>query len=371
MALTNFAAMQEHEKLAWARETWKHLRQRSFIMSRMGTGPESAIQKITELSNTPAGNKAIINLLHDMMEDGVVGDTTLEGREEAAKMSQIEIVVDQWRHGITNTGRMSDQKSVIKIRNEARDLLAYAGADRVDQLAFLTMAGVTYDYRTDGAPRGHSDWLNFEFAPYVTPPSTNRHFRWDAGTTSIQPGDTTQVDPADTLTYRSLVELKALAHDLFIRPLRVNGGVDYYEVYLHPQTLKSLKLDPEFQAALRNAMPRDPNNPIFKGAEVYYVDGLALYPYRHSFNTRNAVTKWGAAGDVVGNRVSLVGAQGLAYAELGAPMWDEETEDYNARWGIAISQIFGFLKPQFPDPRLPGMPKEDFAILSFDVAMSV
>jgi len=231
------------------------------------------------------------------------------------------------------------------------------------------MAGVTYNYKTDGALRPSDAWTRLEFAPYVTPPSANRHVRWDAGTSSLQPGDTTQVAPTDTITYDALLHLKALAHDLYIRPLRWNGGMEYYEVYLHPQTLLSLKLDPKFHEALKVALPRSPDNPIFKGQEVYYVDGMAIYPYRHSFNTRNATTKWGVAGDVVGNRVTLMGAQGLAYAELGAPRWDEELDDYNARWGIAISRILGFLKPQFPDYRLPGAPKEDFGILSMDVAM--
>ena len=371
MAGTNFAALQEHEKLAWARETWMQLRLRSFIMQRVGTTADSGIQKITELTALPSGNKAIITLLHDLVEDGVVGDDTLKGREEAAKMSQRDIVVDQMRHGITDTGRMSNQKSVLKIRQEAKDLLSYAMADRIDQLAFLTMAGVTYDYRTDGSKRTKEDWVRLEFASYVKPPSTNRYFRWDDGTKSLQPGDTTAVDPADTLSYRSLVELKATAHDLYIRPLRANGGVDYYELYVHPQALKSLKLDPDFQAALRYAMPRSPNNPIFKDQEVYFVDGLAIYPYRHSFNTRRATTKWGPAGDVVGNRVTLMGAQGLAYGELGAPIWEEETDDYKARWGIAVAQILGFMKPQFPDIRLPGSPEEDFGMLSMDVALAV
>jgi len=371
MALTNFAAMQDHEYLAWARETWKQLRERSFIMQRVGTSSDSGIQKISELSSTPAGNKAIINLLHDLMEDGVVGDQTLEGNEESAKASQIDLVVDQVRHGITNTGRMSDQKGVLKIRNEAKDLLAYMMADRIDQMAFLTMAGVTYDNHTDGSARVGTPWTSLEFAPYVKPPSANRHYRWASASSSLQPGNTAAVDPADTLSYRSLVELKAAAHDLFIRPLRYDGGLEYYEVYLHPQALKSLKLDPDFQNSLRYAMPRSPDNPIFKAQEVYYVDGLAIYPYRHSFNTRNATTKWGAAGDVVGNRVTLMGAQGLAYAELGAPMWDEEMEDYNARWGIAVSQILGFLKPQFPDQRISGSPKEDFGMLSMDVALKL
>ena len=370
MSVTNFAALQDYDKFAWASETWMQTRERSFIMQRVGTGPDSAIQRITELTALPSGNKAIINLLHDLTEDGVVGDNTLEGREEAAKMSQIEIVVDQLRHGIANKGRMADQKAVLKIRNEAKDLLSFHLADRLDQLAFLTMAGVPYSVQTNGAPRPSTEWTQLEFASYVTPPSANRHFRWDGTNNVLAAGNTAAVAAGDKLTMRALIELKAAAHDLFIRPLRINGGVEYYEVYVHPQAFKSLRLDPEFVSALQNAMPRTPDNPIFKGAEVYYVDGLAIYPYRHSYNTRGlpSGSKWGATGTVDGNRVTLMGAQGLAYAELGAPDWEEQWKDYKNRWGIALGQIIGFLKPQFPDMRLGGS-KEDFAMLSLDVAL--
>lgn len=370
MALTNFADQQIREKVAWAMDTWRFARERSFIMSRVGSGTDAAIQRITELSNTPAGNKAIITLLHDLVEDGVVGDQTLEGREEAAKLSQIEIVVDQLRHGISNTGRMNDQKGVIKIRQEARDLIGYALADRLDQMAFLTMAGVPYSFRTDGSARPSSDWTNLEFASSVAAPTTNRHFRWDKANAKLEAGNTAAVTAADTLDYKALVELKAKAHDLFIRPLRINNGIEYFEVYLHPQAMKSLLLDPDFQNDLRNAMPRSPDNPLFKGSEIYYVNGLAIMPYRHSYNTRNAASKWGAANDVLGNRVTLCGAQGLAYAELGSPIWEEEMYDYKNRWGISLAQVIGFRKPQFPDIRLPGSPTEDFGIISLDVALS-
>jgi len=369
MALTNFASDQIQEKIAWAMETWRFARERSFIMMRLGTGSDAAIQRITELSSTPAGNKALITLLHDLVEDGVVGDQTLEGREERAKLSQIEIVVDQMRHGVSNTGRMSDQKGVLKVRQEARDLIGYAMADRIDQLAFLTLAGVGYNFKTDGSARGANDWTNLEFATHVSAPTANRHYRWDKAGKVLAAGNTAAVLATDTLDYNALIELKAQAHDSFIRPIRVDGGVEYFEVYLHPQAMKSLLLDPEFQNDLRNAMPRSPDNPLFKGAEVYFVNGLAIHPYRHSFNTRNAATKWGAANDVVGNRVSLIGAQGLAFAELGSPIWEEEEKDYKSRWGIGMAQILGFRKPQFPDQRIPGSPIEDFGVVSLDVAI--
>ena len=370
MAVTDFASMQEYSKRAWAMDTWTKLRESSFIMQRVGTSNQSGIQKISELTALPSGNKCIINLLHDLVQDGVVGDQTLKGNEEAAQMSQIEIVIDQLRHGITNKGRMADQKAVLKIRFDAKDLISYWLADRLDQMAFLTMAGVDYSFKTDGSVRPGDPWSGLDFASAVTPPSDDRWFRWDSAGKQLAPGDTATVDAADTLSWRSLIELKAAARDRQLRPLTMKNGIRYYEVYCSDQAIKALQLDPEYHAALKEAMPRDPNNPIFQGAEVYYVDGLALYPYWHSFTNRNAATKWGSGGDVDGNRVTLMGAQGMAYGEIGSPGWEEEEDDYKARWGIGVDQILGFLKTQFPDPRT-NMTKQDFGLLSMDVALKI
>ena len=42
---------------------------------------------------------------------------------------------------------MADQKTVVNFREQSRDALAYAMADRMDQLAFLTLSGVAYTTR--------------------------------------------------------------------------------------------------------------------------------------------------------------------------------------------------------------------------------
>lgn len=54
-------------------------------------------------------------------------------------------------------------------------------------------------------------------------------------------------------------------------------------------------------------------------------------------------------------------------ADIGDASWDEEKDDYSNRYGIAISKIFGFLKPQFYT-QYSGGTTEDFGVLSLYTA---
>ena len=88
------------------------------------------IQHITELKKTEKGARAVITLLADLEGDGIAGDRTLEGNEEAMKSMDQVIRIDQLRNATRHEGKMADQKSVVNFRENARDKLAYWVADR-------------------------------------------------------------------------------------------------------------------------------------------------------------------------------------------------------------------------------------------------
>ena len=50
MSLTNFAALTTEEKTVWSRDLWKAARNNMFISRFTGTGQDSMIQRITELT---------------------------------------------------------------------------------------------------------------------------------------------------------------------------------------------------------------------------------------------------------------------------------------------------------------------------------
>jgi len=369
MALTNFAALTNEQKTVWSMDLWKQARNMSFINKFLGKGPNSLVQHVTELKKTEKGARAVITLLADLEGDGVAGDRTLEGNEEAMKSYDQVIRIDQLRHANRHEGRMADQKSVVEFRGNSKDVLAYWLADRMDQLAFLTMSGVAYTKTNKGATRIGSDFPYLEFASDVSAPTANRRLRWDAVDGLITGAATSDVAAADTPAWEMLIQLKAFAKDRYIRGIKEAGGEETYHVFLTPQAMAKLKLEQNFILNMRHSLQRGESNALFTGSSIK-VDGLYLHEFRHVFNTSGAASgsKWGQGSAIDGCQILFCGAQALGMADIGAPEWVEQGFDYENSQGISVSKILGFLKPKFSSLYETNKSVEDFGVISCYVA---
>ncbi len=375
MSTTNFGRLTSQQLQVWQRDIWSNARDWMFVNNFVGDGEMSMIQRISELKQTKQGGRAVITLVPDIEGDGVVGDSTLEGNEAELTAADQVIQLDQLRNANVQAGRMADQRSVVKFRDQSKNKLAYWLGDRVDQLAFLTLSGVSYTFANNGAPRVGSELQFLEFAADVTAPSANRHFRWSNSSNSIMSGDTTQIAAADKPSWSMLVQAKAAAVNNYVKPLRGDGGIAFYNVFMTPTGIADLKQDPNFLEAWKYAQERGKDNPLFKGTSQggkssgIYIDGLNIMEYRHVFNTTGAASgsKWGAAGAVDGQRVLICGAQALGMGDIGMTEWDEKEFDYGNRPGISIGKIFGMKKPVFPSVTT-GL-NEDFGVVCIDTAL--
>jgi len=365
MALTNFTNLTTEQKTVWSRDLWAAARNASFTMRFTGKGPNSMIQRITELTKSEKGDRAVITLVADLEGDGVVGDFTMENNEEAIKAFDTVITIDQLRNANRLAGRMADQRSVVNFRGTSRDVLAYYLGDRIDQMAFLTLSGVSYTLTNNGAlrpvnPAGRN--LNdLAFASDVSAPTANRWRRWDAAT-GLEAGNTANVLVGDTPTWEMLVEAKAFMKDEYIRGIKGPGGSEFYHVFMTPQGIAKLKQDATFLANLQNAGPRGTSNPLFSGSMITQ-DGLIIHEFRHVYSASD----WGA-GAVNGQAVLMCGAQALGMADIGLPYWDEDTFDYGNQHGVSIGKIFGLLKPTF-NSIYASNTVQDFGLLRLDTAV--
>ena len=363
--LTNFALLTNEQKTVWSMDTWRMARNYSFVNKFLGNGSNSMIQHITELKKSEKCARAVITLLADLEGDGVAGDRTLEGNEEAMKSYDQVIRIDQLRHANRHEGRMADQKSVVEFRNNSRDVLAYWLAERIDQLAFLTLSGVSYAMRNNGAARVGSDFPFLEFAADVSAPTNLRKMRWNGTSKTLETnGTTSAITTSDTPMWELFVQLKAYAKDQYLRGVKGAGGSETFHAFLTPQAMARLKLDSTYMQNVRSARQRSADNPLFTGDSVE-IDGIVFHEFRHVYNTAGATSgnKWGNGGTVDGCQILFCGAQSLAMADIGNPEWVEKGFDYENQQGISVSKILGFLKPKF-NSIYSGNTVQDFGVIS-------
>jgi N4-gp56 family major capsid protein len=368
MSTTNFALLTSEQKTVWSLDFWKQARNQSFINKFLGKDANSMIQHITELKKTEKGARAVITLLADLEGDGVTGDNTLEGNEEAMKSYDQVIRIDQMRDAVRHEGKMADQKSVVNFRESARDRLSYWLSDRIDQLAFLTLAGRAYNQLPNGTIRVGSNLKNLEFAADVVAPSAKRVGRWNNTTKLFDTaGGQNNIVSTDTPAWELFVQLKAYAKENYVRGIKESGGEETYHAFLSPMAMSKLKLDPVYRDNLRYAQQRGAGNELFTGSSVK-IDGIYLHEFRHVPNSRLAAggSKWGG-GAVDGCQILFCGAQALGMADIGNPDWVEKEFDYDNQPGISVSKILGFLKPQFTT-QYSGGTKEDHGVISAFVA---
>lgn len=362
MSATNFSALTANQKKVWAKLLWTAARDDTFAKRFMGD-ENAPIHRITELTKTERGDRAIISLVADLEEDGVTGDNQREGNEESMQSYEVEIGIDQISHSVRNKGKLSDQKSVVQFRETGLSKLKIWLSDRIDQMFFLTLAGVSYSLMPDGKPRSaRSSFPSLSFAADVRPPSPKRSLMWDGN--AMHQSDTSSIDTSFKPSYRMLVDAHAYAKEHHVKPIR-SGGKDHYIVLMHPQAMALLKKDPEYREAIVHGMERNKENPVFTGG-VPTVDGLVIYDHHKVFNTKGAAdgSKWGAGGHVNGSRTMLMGSQALAHIDLTMPTWTEKGFDYDNQQGINVDKMIGWLKPKFYS--IADGSVEDFGCLAID-----
>lgn len=413
MALTTIASLTQAEKIVWARTTLKEARNVSFIEKFVGKDQNSYIQRISEFSKSEKGATARIHLLHNLVNPGAMGDTTLWDNEEALVASFEDVKIDQIRNANRLKGRLTDQKSVLNFRTESRDVLAYWMANTVDTLAFKTMSGIDYRIKLNGAletgytyTSGAPDtgwnassgsgltFADLEFGAYVSAPSSLRGYRWDTSAGALAVRDVTAIAAADTMSYETIVRLKAMAKEKYLRGVRGAGGEEEFLLIVGPRSMANLRLDSDFLAnarALQTGM--GDKGQLASGAGGVLVNGVRVIESRYVYNTLGATTlssanhegdpgrKWGTNGAAVdGERCLFLGAQALAYADMGLPNWDEQMWDYDNQTGIAIGKIVGMKKTIFKTTYEANdtattfvgggtIDGQDFGILTCDVAV--
>lgn len=308
-------------KQYWAEKTIKAAMNNIFFGKFTGTDANSIIQVDENLAKTK-GDKAWFNLLLKLNGDPITGDNELEGHEQDLTYKAFGVTIDQKRWAVKSSGRMEEQKSTLKMREDAKAALETQVAE----------------------------WLDKEIFKVLTDSPTSNRVIYAGGKTSENAITSTDVFNTDII---GMAKRKAQMADPIIRTVNVEGG-NYYVMVIDPYQARDLKKDEKWFNAQKDANIRGLKNPIFSGALGIW-DKVVV----HEAETCPR-TETGEGSAMVGHAL-LLGPQAGVIARAAKPHWDEDTFDYNNKWGVALSQILGVARCKYT---LPTVGETDFATIN-------
>lgn len=358
MAQTTFAVGHPLAVSVWSKDLAAEAFRQTFIGKFIGEGEMSLITEKTDLKKS-AGDNITCGLNIQLQGDGVQGDATLEGSEEALLFYDDNLRVDQLRHASRIKGRMTEQRVPYNLRRISRDRLADWWARRMDTAFFNQICGNTA--QTDTKFTGNNA---------VIAPSTNRIIRagnqaTDQALTTSDRFDLTYIDVARN--YAETASTQASTGPV-IRPITMEGE-DYYVMFLHDDQVFDLRTNTstgQWQDIQKSAaMGGDiGDNPIFTGALGIY-NGVILHKASRVTLGVNSSTGLAVANT---RRAVLCGAQAAVIAfgsENGATRftWVEETFDYGNQFGVSAGAIWGLKKTKYIPEDNSATNAEDFGTI--------
>lgn len=333
MANTELGTNHPLTRKAWAKKLFSDALKQTFVGKFIGTTSNSLLYRKDDLQKDK-GDRIRVGLRVQMTGAGVTGDATLEGNEESLVTYYDDLLIDQSRHAHRSAGRMTEQRAVFNVREEAKVALADWFQDAFDTAFFNQICGNTG--QTTGTKTGN----NATVAPSATRNS------WSDGThTSDASLSTTDVFQ---LTYidRALAGIKTVSPT--IRPIKFKGN-EYYVAFMHPYTVHRMRTDAtanrvtwyDVQKSLvQGGDKTEDTSGIFTGALGIYNNVIF-----HESTRVPAVTASVYRTVICGAQAATIGF-GNSYEGLMAD-WVEKYFDYENQLGIAGSSIFGLKKSIF------------------------
>lgn len=340
MATTDYPVNHPSAVKLWSEKLYRESLKRTYMSKFIGDSASSIIQRKNNTQKS-AGDKITCTLRMQLSGDGVAGDSTLEGNEEALTTYTDSLFIDQVRHAVRSSGKMSDQRVSWDVREEAMDALADWQANMIDTALFNQLSGNTGESQTK------KTGSNATVAP-----STNRIYYANglANETQVASASASNVFKLKFIDYA--VE-KAKTASPTIRPLKINGE-DKYVCFLHPYQVTSLRTDASTagnwydiqKAAMQGGDVS--KNPIYTGALGEYNNTILFESTRVPLTTAlGGSSTDGTYRAIFCGAQSAMIAFGQRYNGVESNLWKEETFDYGNQLGVATGLIWGAKKSIF------------------------
>ena len=330
----------------WAKKLSVEALRQTYFYQFMGKSADSLVMYRDEIGKD-AGDNVTFGLRAQLTGAGTLGDGTLEGNEEALATYTDNLKVDQLRHAVRSSGKMSEQRVSFDVRDEAKSGLADWWADRYDTALFNQLCGFTA--QSDVRFTGNNAAIAPDAAHIYRP---NGRTADEALTT----GDEFNLAVIDRMVARASQFSTANGTGNPIRPMRAQGR-KLLVMFIHDDQVYQLRQSAaagswvDFQkSAIQGG---DKENPLFKGGDLIgEYNGVLLHRAPRITNGVNSTT-----GAAVANtrRAVLVGAQAAMFAtgrdqgegQRDRFTWVEESFDYGNQLGVSAGSIFGLKKTRY------------------------
>lgn len=344
MATTAYGVNSAEAVKLWRSKLAREALKATWVQKFVGNSSNDILQVFDD-TQKGAGDRVTVTLRMQLTGDGVLGDGTLEGNEEALTTYTDNLFIDQLRHAVRSAGKMTEQRIPWSIREEAMMGLKDWWAGRMDTSFFNQLCG--YTTQTD---------IKYTGNQAVIAPDSEHIYRPNsrANDQALTTGDEMTLAIIDELV--TAAKLGGVGvdgdGDPVIRPVKVDGE-DHYVVVMHTKQAKQLRtntstgqwLDIQKAATTGDGSKR---NPIFTGALGVY-NGAVLH---ESTRITQGVNSSTGAAVTAARRAVLLGAQagfigfGKGYSFEGFD-WNEELFDYGNQLGVEAGAIFGLKKSRF------------------------
>ena len=350
MATTAYGVNSAEAVKLWSRKLMREALKNTWASKFMGKDSNSLCQ-IHDDTQKSAGDRIRIILRMQLNGDGISGDNTLEGNEEALVTHTDNIVINQLRHAVRSSGKMTEQRIPFSIREEARMGLQDWWSDRIDTwfMNVLTGNSAVTDTKFTG--------MNTATAP------TSSHRIFANGHTT----EASLTATASAIFSLELVDqavLKAKTLTPVMRPLNTGNGQANWVLFVTPEIHYDMRRNTSTmewadiqKAALTGGQLS--GNPIFTGALGVYGSVVIHESYRIPVIDSTGGSKIG--------RAVLCGAQ-AAFMAFGRGYsnnrmsWSEELFDYGNQLGVEAGLIAGMKKTVYNS--------QDFATITISCAHS-
>jgi N4-gp56 family major capsid protein len=308
-----------------------------------GTSMDAMIQVKDDLTRKN-GDSVVFPTVRRLIGAGVTGNTVLEGNEEILNARSLQLTVGVIRHAVA-VSDWDEQKSVIDLRNAARDALIIWAKEKIRNDIISSLGAITANADVSltyaAATAGQRNTWMINNADRVLFGAAVANAVSGVFATALATIDNT----ADKMTCAilSLAKRRARVASPHIRPIRVNNDEEWFVVFMPSLPFRDLRADPVMIAAQQYANVRGENNPLFTSGDLVW-DGMIIreIPELPVLLTTDT---GGSTIDVAASY--LCGAQALGVAWAQRSRSTTNVRDYDFMHGVGVQEIRGIGKLRF------------------------